>query len=199
MNIPYNYDDQLNLQMTTSSIYDMYEDIRTNGNLPIGMLFGNSMQTTHYKANGEASDWMATQNGMLALSPELGTHDSASNDYLPDISYVQPIMEANYKWIFYTTLKLSSQLELKINRFTRITCDEVCTEYDKNYQRFYLELQLQNLGFLEAQNIEVKFTETPPFKVAIIDGTESGIAAGYANILKLSSLPSLQTKIWRIE
>ena len=197
--IPNNFDDQWNKQMVNSTIYALYEDIRSNGNLPLGMLFGNTMQTVHFPANGEATDWMSTQNGMIAMSPELGIHDSSTDKFFPDQKYVQPIMEANYKWIFYTTMKLSSQLELKINRFTRIPCVEVCTEADTHYQRFYIELQLKNLGFSSATNIEIRFTETPPFKIVIIDGTEKGIVSGYANIIKLDLLKSMDTYIWELE
>ena len=46
--IPFNYDDIKNKHMVGTPIYKMYQDIKENGNLPKGMLFGNGMQTIEY-------------------------------------------------------------------------------------------------------------------------------------------------------
>ena len=185
--------------MIGTPIYKMYEDIRDHGNIPQGMIFGNGMQTIQYTANGDATDWMATQNGMISISPELGTSSSLTEKFFPNQEWVQPIMEENYKWIFFTMMKLSSQLELKTTKFGRIGWNETCTDIDNNYKRFYIEIQLENLGFLEAFNVEIKIIETAPFHIVTIDGKDKSVLTGNSNIIKLESLKSLESKVWNIE
>ena len=34
--------------------------------------------TVNYEANGEASDWMLGDRGIIAMSPELGTKDKSA-------------------------------------------------------------------------------------------------------------------------
>ena len=43
---------------------------------------GNGMRTIGYEADGEASDWMLTTFGIVAASPELGTKDKRTSDFL---------------------------------------------------------------------------------------------------------------------
>ena len=111
--MPYNYDDRWNKELMGSDIYAAYEDIRDSGLLPEGMLFGNGIQTINYKANGDATDWMAKQ-GVMSISPELGTNNRATDHFFPKFNLVKPIMEANFPWINYTLFKLSAQVETSI-------------------------------------------------------------------------------------
>lgn len=197
--IPFNYDDQWNKEMVNKEIYKMYEDIRDSGTLPQGMLFGNGKQTIQYTANGDATDWMATQNGILAISPELGINNGLTDKFFPNQEWTKPIMEQNFKWINYTMLKLSSQLETNIAKFTRIECLNDCTPVDENFKRFYLEIEVRNVGFSEVKNVQVQFKETKPFEIAIIDGESKQDVVGKENVLKHHSLKSLESKTWKAE
>ena len=38
----------------------------------MGIIAGNAMTAIRYEANGEASDWMLAEHGIIAVSPELG-------------------------------------------------------------------------------------------------------------------------------
>jgi hypothetical protein len=117
--IPFNYDNQWNSELINMPIYPMYDDIRDNGNLPQGMLFGNGMQTIKYTSNGDATDWMASS-GSLSISPELGTKNRATNKFFPNQEWVKPIMQENFPWVNYTMFKLSSQIDTKIVKFSKI-------------------------------------------------------------------------------
>ena len=58
-----------------------YQDIALNSGIPQNNIEGNGFSTVNYPANGEASDWMFGQHGILAMSPELGTKDKASETF----------------------------------------------------------------------------------------------------------------------
>mmetsp|Transcript_23727 Transcript_23727/g.23624 ORF Transcript_23727/g.23624 Transcript_23727/m.23624 type:complete len:177 (+) Transcript_23727:625-1155(+) len=117
--IPFNYDDQWNTKMVEKPIYAMYENIRDEGNLPKEMQFGNGMQTIKYKANGDATDWMSTQNDMISISPELGTKSRTSDRFLPFMDFVKPIVQQNYPWINYTMHKLSAQIDVRVIKYEK--------------------------------------------------------------------------------
>jgi hypothetical protein len=192
--IPFNYDDQWNTEMINKPVYKMYEDLRDNGNLPNGMLFGNGKQTIKYTANGDATDWMAKQNDIMALSPELGIKSRATDKFLPDQKWVQPIIEQNYQWINYTIYKLSAQIETKIAKFTRNVCTEDCSEEYESYQIFTIELEAQNLGFSNAKNVQVSVKTDEMIQVTSIDGEVSENVTEF--VLKLSELESLKSNTW---
>jgi len=111
--IPFNYDDKFNKELIGKDLYKAYEDVRDSGLLPKKMLFGNGIQTIQYKANGDATDWMGKQ-GIMAISPELGTENRSTDRFFPDFKMVKPIMEANFPWINYTIFKMAAQVETSI-------------------------------------------------------------------------------------
>lgn len=182
--------------MVDNSIYAMYEDIRDSGHLPQGMLFGNGKQTIKYTANGDASDWMATQNGMIAISPELGTKNRMTDKFFPNQEWVKPIMTENFAWINFTMYKLSSQIETQIIRYTKTECQKSCTEEDKVYQKFLIEVRVENLGFSEAKNVEIKVNEVSPFEITTIDNRNKHDVLVNNTILRHPNLKSLESKIW---
>jgi hypothetical protein len=182
--------------MVDKNIYVMYEDIRDNGHLPQGMLFGNGMQTIKYTANGDATDWMATQNGMIAMSPELGTKNRMTDKFFPNQEWVKPIMTENFPWINYTMYKLSSQIETQIIRYTKTECQKACTEEDASYQKFLIEVRVENLGFSEAKNVEIKVNEVSPFEITTIDNRNKHDVLLNDTFLRHSSLKSLESKTW---
>lgn len=49
--------------------------------MPKGNKAGNGAVTVNYTANGEASDWMLGERGVIAMSPELGTAKFQSNNF----------------------------------------------------------------------------------------------------------------------
>ena len=56
--------------------------------------------TVNYEANGEASDWMLGDRGIIAMSPELGTKDkSAQHFFIRTPKAVQNVVFENLKWV----------------------------------------------------------------------------------------------------
>lgn len=184
--------------MVNRPIYKLYEDIRDEGNLTQGMLFGNGKQTIKYTANGDATDWMATQNDILAISPELGIKNKASNHFLPHIDFVQPIVEQNFPWINYTLYKLSAQIDTKIIKFERVACMiENCTTQDHDFETLIVEIMVENLGLSGAANIEIKVITDSDIKISQVSPQVKGF--NNSQILKLSNLNSLESKSWKLE
>ena len=48
--------------------------------------FGNGAATVGYYSNGEASDWMLTERGIIVMTPELGDDDDDAEYFYPDKS-----------------------------------------------------------------------------------------------------------------
>jgi hypothetical protein len=72
---------------------------------------GNAYRTVQYQADGEASDWILSEHGIIAASPELGTNDRKSeNFFIMDRSVLLEILNQNAPWILKSFKKLGAQL-----------------------------------------------------------------------------------------
>lgn len=70
---------------------------------------GNGMRTVGYQANGEASDWMLANFGIVAASPELGTNDRESFDFfIEERPVIYEVLEENLDWILFCFKKMGS-------------------------------------------------------------------------------------------
>ncbi|CAI2361999.1 unnamed protein product [Moneuplotes crassus] len=195
--IPFNFDNESNKDMIHKPIYAIYEDIRDQGNLPEGMLFGNGKQTIKYKANGDATDWMATQNDLLAISPELGILNTASNRFFPNLEFVKPIIKENYPWVNYTIHKLSAQIDIKILSYEKEVCMiENCTTRPQKIQKFHVNIQAQNLGFSVTKNISIKILADSDIKILLKDDQQDRFVR--SNELTYPSLASLESTVWNL-
>jgi len=64
-----------------------------------------------YTANGEASDWMLSEHGVYAMSPEIGSSNSNSDVFfISKAENIRITMEQNFVWIEYIIIKLQPQL-----------------------------------------------------------------------------------------
>ena len=72
---PFNFDNAGNnlLQTAYPNFKHFYEKVSAMAGLPHGNLVGNGASSIQYTANGEASDYMLSAFGIIAMSPELGT------------------------------------------------------------------------------------------------------------------------------
>ena len=79
---PYNWDKKQGNHELPARAKQFYDEVHKyhTGALK-GYLAGNGMQTIGYNANGEASDWMLHELGILAMSPELGIDDRRTEDF----------------------------------------------------------------------------------------------------------------------
>ena len=82
---PFNADDIENANLNKpeySHAKTFYNELRKSHVAPERNEQGNGQQTIKYTANGEASDYMLGERKIIALSPELGTSNDKSNDFL---------------------------------------------------------------------------------------------------------------------
>lgn len=88
--VPYNYgkdpeNPELRHDQTPYQIINQYKQ---GDDFPkrIDFAFGTGIQTVNYPANGEATDWMLHERGIIAISVEVGSdglHNDDSYDFYP--------------------------------------------------------------------------------------------------------------------
>lgn len=79
----------------------MYDEIWSYAKIASpGMIRGNGKTAIQYDANGEASDWMLGEHGIVAISPELGTNNKQSDHFvLTNETLLKHVIQTNDKWI----------------------------------------------------------------------------------------------------
>ena len=97
----------------------VYNEVFHGTETPAGMLAGNGMQTIGYDANGEASDWMLGELGIISFSPELGVKDRRSETFfIKEPMILKSVMIENERWIFNTFRLLQSHIDIKVMNAT---------------------------------------------------------------------------------
>lgn len=141
---PFNYDTEGNSELNTK-YYEhmlMYEEIWNETGIPDGNIKGNGKVAIQYDANGEASDWMLHEHGILAASPELGTSNINSQDFfIQEPQVIKEVVEENYRWLFNSMKKLDSQLYID-----KTYCNLLDSQ-DKKGIKVKVMLRLKNKGF----------------------------------------------------
>lgn len=100
--MPFNADNQKNplVKKFYKKAYNFYKALKASKVLPKGNKLGNGSMTVNYEANGEASDWMLSERGIIAMSPELGIADQMSNQFfIRQPKLVKKVIFANLPWI----------------------------------------------------------------------------------------------------
>lgn len=81
--IPFNYESKLNEDFLKIPESDIYNVIEKESERPTGNKFGNIKSLTSNPQNGEVSDWMFAEKGIIALSVYLGNKEGTSNKDFP--------------------------------------------------------------------------------------------------------------------
>ena len=102
-----------------------------------GFLFGNGMKTIQYTSNGDASDWMLFEKGLLSFSPELGNGKSNSDTFYPNKDVTFDVLQLNINSAFYTIQKSSFFITLNTTKNTIYNCS--------SYKLSKLQLSPKNL------------------------------------------------------
>lgn len=107
---PFNYDPSSQNNNLFSQFPEqalIYDEIALECGLPPGNIHGNAMQSIRYQANGEASDYMLGKYGIVAMSPELGTGDQASDGFfIESPTVLKTIIVENAQWIKQAIIKV---------------------------------------------------------------------------------------------
>ena len=113
---PYNWDKKKGNHELPAHAKQFYDEVHKyhTGALK-GYLAGNGMQTIGYNANGEASDWMLHELGILAMSPELGIDDRRTEDFfIRDASALVGLVQGNFSWIEHTIKLLFEKIHCSV-------------------------------------------------------------------------------------
>lgn len=94
-------------------IYKQYKDFEKQEIFPANNKLGTTSNLLNYTSDGEASDWMLGEKGILAFSPELGNRDLNSEKFYPDVSTAINICRENLPSAVYGIQK--SAYSLKFN------------------------------------------------------------------------------------
>ena len=98
----------------------VYESFSNEKNIfPKYTSFGTTIDLLHYNVDGEASDWMLLESGIIPFTPELENHYFISENFFPkEKNVVIDILRENFSLAFFGTLK--SNYVLKFNNIRQI-------------------------------------------------------------------------------
>lgn len=74
--------------------------------------FGNAEDTIKYLANGEATDWIFGEKGIIAMSPELGADSPDGEKFYPKQSSIKPILETDFYILDYWVNKMAANITI---------------------------------------------------------------------------------------
>jgi hypothetical protein len=165
--MPFNYltEDTPVLAKNYTAQFKIYDEFIREAGLPKGNRAGNGKSTIGYTANGECSDWMLGEKGIIAFSPELGTHDKGSDEFYPNLYLlVDIILKSNLNAALYGIQRAGYFLKIETLKKTFSDCklikelsgtlwakDDESTQEEQlclpTYKQYISNMVLTNSGF----------------------------------------------------
>lgn len=98
---PFNYiNDRSNKPLKQLEPFaEIYEYLHYHLSYPKKGISGNAINMIDDTANGEASDWMLGEKGIIAWSPELGNSNHMTEDFYIDSSVHEEVIREDYKTV----------------------------------------------------------------------------------------------------
>jgi hypothetical protein len=98
---PFNYMKVANQfpENTARAVVNFYHDFGKEVTRISESLYGNAIQMVNYSTDGEASDWMLGELGVISFSPELGSINPDAQDFKIPQRLVSPVIWENFKVI----------------------------------------------------------------------------------------------------
>jgi hypothetical protein len=90
--------------------------------------FGNAEDTINYLANGEATDWMYGEKGIIAMSPELGADSTEGNKFYPPQRAIKSILETDFYILDYWVNKMAGNISLVNQSIYEVFGDQVSSQ-----------------------------------------------------------------------
>jgi len=159
--IPYSYvRDPTNklLEENSNNFYEIYKDFFKEENFPQFYRFGNAIDLLSYSSEGDASDWMLAEKGILSFSPELGNADFKSEKFYPDISTALQILRENFSSALFGIQKSSYSLKFNFIR---------TFNYKNNYNYEKTNFQNIDLDYLNNYKTVISLSENKNNKSVI--------------------------------
>lgn len=135
MDMPYNYADENNSDFIDENPLAYQFLLNLAMAAPLDMKLGNRAKTTNHKTNGEVSDYMFGEKGILAVSPEIGSSDFKSLTYYIEYPKTQlEMLSSHNKWVYRAALNLLPRLNMTLDHWSQ------------KDQTFHGEFSIKNRG-----------------------------------------------------
>lgn len=86
---------------------------------------GKNSSTSDYRCNGEPSDYMLNEHGIIAASPDLGgTSIYTQTFFINKVSTLTTMLSENYDWILYAAQSVLPQIEVTLGEFVATDASE---------------------------------------------------------------------------
>jgi len=98
---PFNYMKVANKfpKTTLHSVVDFYKEFGKEVHENSDGAYGNAIEMVNYATDGEASDWMLGERGIISFSPELGSLNPQAQDFIIPKSLIFSVIQENFKVI----------------------------------------------------------------------------------------------------
>ena len=133
-----------------SNVYDFYAAFHKKLEAEGITTYGNAIKAINYTANGEASDWMLGEHGIISMSPELGERNSDTNAFYLSKEQVQSLTKKDYNVIqnwFEMSMPTFSKIKLNL-----IESAPSITNIQKSNQ-FKLTISFKNEGIADLRSL----------------------------------------------
>lgn len=84
---------------TAQAVVNFYEEFGKEVKAVSESGYGNAIEMVNYSTDGEASDWMLGELGVVAFSPELGSLNPEAQDFFIPRHLIAPVIQENFKVI----------------------------------------------------------------------------------------------------
>lgn len=141
---PYNYFPSASNDLLKENLmyWNIYHEYEKNTPRSPGAKFGDAQATINYLANGEASDWMLHEHGIIAFSPEIGDKHLWSNKFYTSSPRTPIIVED-----FYPSVKYFLEMH---------KAKQIIQDFDLNFKYQRLRIIVQNLGISNLYDVIIE-------------------------------------------
>ena len=120
MNIPYNFAESSNTELKSEHPKEYEYFVRLLASAPHDMKLGNRAATSKFKTNGEVSDYMFHERGILAVSPEIGSSNIKSMTYyITERNTTLQMLDSHNKWVIMAAKTLLPSLKIDLDHWSQ--------------------------------------------------------------------------------
>jgi len=174
---PYGYDAAVELPDSALAVFtEAGQDLVRDNHY----LFGNSLETVSYLANGTTSDWIFGSQGILNYTPEVGSYSQGA--FWPATEYIFPLAEENFTMNRHLALIAGHTVQFTSFHFSNL-------DFIQPESTYLGTLEVRNKGLTEAACCaritltcpdsslaiavnEIQTEELPPLTSQLITGSD---------------------------
>ena len=159
---PYSYSaNDENKLLFDSNVFEFYEAF--HGILKANRFthFGTAQETIKYVANGEASDWMLGEHGIICLSPELGALNNKSDAFYLTNDELIEVVKDGYSAVehwFEFNMPIFSQVKLSCQQSVTRDFATNSSSFQQQIQVYRMTLSFKNSGIVDLRSLSLMLT-----------------------------------------